>query len=307
MSDETVQTTALNKSIIPSAPRPLKDLNLMDRFLFSEVMENPEIMQDMLQIILRHPIDLEGSPQSEKEQRGVTWGKSIRLDVWATDTEGNRYDTEVQNKNTHNLPKRSRYYQSIMDSRMLPIGEVDYNRLKAVYIIMIMPFDLFGQGRYQYTFTMRSSEDPDLALEDGAVRIFLNTHGTNPEDVSPDLVELLNYMEHTNAQTANNCTNAQIRRMQERIEQIKASEEVGVKYMQAWEERVLDMNDARQEGIAIGTERGKEEGRIHQLIELYHEKLIDYEILVAKLNKPEAEVQELLRKYEEDCFGKQSN
>jgi hypothetical protein len=67
------------------------------------------------------------------------------------------------------------------------------------------------------------------------------------------------------------------------------------------------MNDARQEGIAIGTERGKEEGRIHQLIELYHEKLIDYEILVAKLNKPEAEVQELLRKYEEDCFGKQSN
>jgi predicted transposase YdaD len=42
--------------------------------------------------------------------------------------------------------------------------------------------------------------------------------------------------------------------MQERIKQIKASEEVGVKYMQAWEERILDMNEARQEGREEGRE-----------------------------------------------------
>jgi predicted transposase YdaD len=39
---------------------------------------------------------------------------------------------------------------------------------------------------------------------------------------------------------------------------------VGVKYMQDWEERILDMNEARQEGreegIEIGTERGIEIG-----------------------------------------------
>jgi predicted transposase YdaD len=77
--------------------------------------------------------------------------------------------------------------------------------------------------------------------------------------VSPELVELLNYMEHTNEETANSCTNEQIRKIQERIEEIKASEEVGVKYMQDWEERILDMNEARQEGreegIEIGTEK----------------------------------------------------
>jgi predicted transposase/invertase (TIGR01784 family) len=180
--------------------------------------------------------------------------------VWAVDTDGTYYDAEVQNRNTHNLPRRSRYYQGIMDSRMLPVGEVDFNKLNNVYIIMVMPFDLFGQGRYQYVFTMRDSEDPNLELKDGATRIFLNTHGQNPEDVSPELVELLNYMEHTNEETANSCTNEQIRKIQERIEEIKASEEVGVKYMQDWEERVLDMNEARQEGIEIGTERGIEIG-----------------------------------------------
>ena len=34
-------------------------------------------------------------------------------------------------------------------------------------------------------------------LNDGAIRIFLNTHGQNPEDISSELKELLYYMEHT--------------------------------------------------------------------------------------------------------------
>jgi predicted transposase/invertase (TIGR01784 family) len=257
ITDKTAKTTAAGGV---KGPKPLKDLNLMDRFLFAQAMEYSEIMEPIIQIILGRPVELDGNPQAEKEQRGVTWGKSVRLDVWAVDTDGTYYDAEVQNRDTHNLPKRSRYYQGIMDSRMLPVGEVDFNKLNNVYIIMVMPFDLLGQGRYQYVFTMRDSEDPNLELKDGATRIFLNTHGQNPEDVSPELVELLNYMEHTNEETANSCTNEQIRKIQERIEEIKASEEVGVKYMQDWEERILDMNEARQEGIEIGTERGIEIG-----------------------------------------------
>jgi predicted transposase/invertase (TIGR01784 family) len=255
MADITGKTAKTTSAGGVKGPKPLKDLNLMDRFLFAQAMEYSEILEPVIQIILGRPVELDGNPQAEKEQRGVTWGKSVRLDVWAVDTDGTYYDTEVQNRDTHNLPKRSRYYQGIMDSRMLPVGEMDFNKLNDVFIIIVMPFDLFGQGRYQYVFTMRDSEDPTVELNDGATRIFLNTHGQNPKDVSPDLVELLNYMEHTNEETANSCTNEQIRKIQERIEQIKASEEVGVKYMQGWEERILDMNEARQEGIEIGTER----------------------------------------------------
>jgi predicted transposase/invertase (TIGR01784 family) len=251
-------------------------------------MEYPEIMESIIQIILGRHVELDGNPQAEKEQRGVTWGKSVRLDVWAVDTDGTYYDAEVQNRNTHNLPRRSRYYQGIMDSRMLPVGEVDFNKLNDVFIIMVMPFDLFGQGRYQYVFTMRDSEDPNLELKDGATRIFLNTHGQNPEDVSPELVELLNYMEHTNEETANSCTNEQIRKIQERIEEIKASEEVGVKYMQDWEERILDMNEARQEGIEIGTERGREEG-----IEIGTERMVLNALKKGKKCKDIAEFNDL--------------
>ena len=62
---------------------------------------------------------------------------------------------------------------------------------------MITPFDLFGHGLYRYTFQMRCEEVPELKLDDGATRIFLNTRGKHPELVSHELIELLKYMEHS--------------------------------------------------------------------------------------------------------------
>ena len=54
--------------------------------------------------------------------------------------------------------------------------------------IIITPFDLFGEGRYCYTFHARCDENPSLVLEDGATRIFLNTRGTNRNEVSEELI-----------------------------------------------------------------------------------------------------------------------
>ena len=49
--------------------KALKDLNLLDRFLFAEAMEDPVIMQMVLEIILGREIILKYPPQTEKEQR----------------------------------------------------------------------------------------------------------------------------------------------------------------------------------------------------------------------------------------------
>ena len=61
---------------------------------------------------------------------------------------------------------------------------------KKILIVLIMPFDLFGYGLYRYTFHMRCEEVPELKLNDGATRIFLNTRGKHPELVSLELIEL---------------------------------------------------------------------------------------------------------------------
>ena len=52
--------------------KPLKELNLLDKFLFDEAMDDPENVKTMLDIILSRNIKLKQSPQTEKEQRTST-------------------------------------------------------------------------------------------------------------------------------------------------------------------------------------------------------------------------------------------
>ncbi len=132
--------------------KTLQELTLFDRFLFDETMENPENMRTMLEIILGKDIMLKYLPQSEKEQRTSSSFRFVKMDVWAQDEEGVIYDAETQRKNTGNLPKRSRYYQSLIDCKLLQPGVDDFNKLNPVVIIMIMPFDLFREKKYRYTF-----------------------------------------------------------------------------------------------------------------------------------------------------------
>ena len=129
----------------------------------------------------------------------------------------------------------------------------DYSQLKDAYVIMIMPFDLFGEGKYKYTFHMSCDEIPGLKLYDGATRIFLNTHGTDAEGVSEELIQLLRYFEQTTEENAAGSHSQKIEKLQKRVEEIKKNEKVGIRYMNAFEEKMWE----RREGEMIGEKRGK--------------------------------------------------
>ena len=116
---------------------------------------------------------------------------------------------------------------------------------------------------------MRCEEVPELKLDDGATRIFLNTRGKHPELVSPELIELLKYMERSTDEVSGACGSKRIQEMHRRICQIKASEKTEVKYMQSWEERILIKQEGIAEGIAEGERIGLE--RINRL----NQKLIE--------------------------------
>ncbi|MCU6747454.1 MULTISPECIES: Rpn family recombination-promoting nuclease/putative transposase [Lachnospiraceae] len=253
--------------------KPLQDLNLLDRFLFAQAAEDPDTMRDILEIILGKEVVLKLLPQTEKELRTHPLNRYVRLDVWAMDEKDTVYNTEVQQNNTGNLPKRSRFYQALIDSNLLAPGEVSFQKLNPVYIILICPFDLFGYGLYRYTFRMQCEEVPELSLGDDAVRIFLNTHGKNTEGVPEELVELLKYMEHTTEEVSRNCASERIHKIQKRIRAIKSSEKIGVRYMQAWEEKIMEQNAAREEGHAAGLKEGLAQGGKQTLQELIKKKV----------------------------------
>ena len=247
--------------------RTLKDLNLMDKFLFDEAMEDKDNMKTFLDIVLGQDTHLKYPPQTEKEFRNSKENRQIRLDVYAIDEDDVVYDTEPQKQNTKNLPKRSRLYQGLIDSNLLPPGSIDFNALNTVIIIMIMPFDLFGYELYQYTFRMKCEEISELELEDGATRIFLNSHGKHPEFVNPELIELLEYMEKSTDTVAKKCESKRIHQMHERITKLKSSKEMEIKYMQKWEEKEIERQEAYAEGERVGEKRGRTEGetRINKL------------------------------------------
>ena len=168
------------------------------------------------------------------------------------------YDTEVQKRKTHGLPQRTRFYNGVIDCKLLEPGD-DYINLNDVFIIMIMPFDLFGKGLYRYTFDMSCREVPGMRLEDGATRIFLNTRGTETAGVSQELIDLLHYFEKTTDINAAASSSDKIRRLHEKVRTIKASEEIGIKFMNEWEEKLLERKEGREEGRAEGEQAKQRE------------------------------------------------
>lgn len=259
---------------IPSLRRELKDLTLLDSFLFDKVLENRITCQAMLEIILGHEIpDLEENV-AEKIFSHLPGTRGVRLDLYSMDANKVIYNAEAQKKKLSHIPKRSRYYQSIMDSSFLPPGTTNYQDLPDTYIIFISPFDLFDKGKYVYTIRPMCEEVPDIRFDDGTTRIFLNTRGCNEAEVRPELMELLHYMESADASYSQKTTNAKIKSIAEYAEQIKKSEEVGVSFLRAQEEfeyyaeelaqqlaQQLAQERAQQLGQEIGQQLGQEIGR----------------------------------------------
>ncbi|NSH01104.1 Rpn family recombination-promoting nuclease/putative transposase [Anaerostipes hadrus] len=274
--------------------KSLQDLTLLDRFLFAEVMEDPKTFENILSIILGEDISIKGRPQSEHENRTSPLKRQVRLDVWAEDETDAVYNVEAQKENTKNLPHRSRFYQALIDSKLLDPGEVDFSNMKDCYSIIIAPFDLFGRGLYQYTFQMTCAETGQ-PLEDGATRIFLNTHGKNSEDISPELKELLYYMEHTTEEIS--CSTSRLQEIKNHVNVVKSSEEIGVKYMQEWEEKILEKRKARAEGRA--------EGETFRLIQLIKKKIQKSKSFIQIADELEEEPDNIQSLYE--CISQNIN
>lgn len=70
-----------------------------------------------------------------------------------------------------------RFYHGKIAARSLSSG-TDYDSLKNVVIIMILPFDPFGLDRMVYTVKNKCMEVPEMKYEDGASTLFLYTKGT---------------------------------------------------------------------------------------------------------------------------------
>ncbi len=250
--------------------KTLQELTIMDGFLFGAVMSDPENCRILLERVLEIPIARVEVIQ-EKSLVYHPEYKGIRLDVFAKDDNENRFDVEVQIRNSP-VVKRSRYYHSQMDMDMLLSG-VSYKDLPDSYVIFICGYDPFSLGKYRYRIESHCRECPEIDYQDGIHTIILNNHGTNPEEVPKELVSFLEFTRKPLDESEEKTEDDYISMLQETIREIKSSREMGERYM-TFEEM---LKEEREEGREEGRVEGRVEGRNSLLIQLVNDGVITLE------------------------------
>lgn len=243
--------------------RKLEELNLMDDFLFQEMVSKEGIGEEFCRILLEtilgrtirkvRVIPQKVIPAIDTENHG------IRLDAYVEDISGEDsgadgmdvttdiYDIEPNNTyEKKSLPRRTRYYDALIDAQLLEAG-TDYAHMRNVIIIMILPYDPFDRNRMVYTIQNRCMEDESISYDDGLKKIYLYTKGTtgNPRK---SLRNMLHYMEKS---TEDNVTDENIAKIHKLVSKVKHSKEVGINYMKSWEREQM----IREESLAEGQER----------------------------------------------------
>ena len=241
--------------------KDLSELTLMDDYMFGAVMQDPVIAKALLEHILNKKLRRIEYVEPQRTLKERYASRAVRLDLYIEDEAGNLYNVEIQTTDKRNLPRRMRYYQSIIDLHILSPG-ADYQSLRPCYVIFICNYDPFGLGRCVYTFENRCLEAPGLGFGDDTVKVVVNTRGTQP-DISDELRETLRYFD---SGTVSGAASAALDRA---VNHIKNSEERRREYMVmlAWEMEKLEeglrkgMEKGMEKGMKKGMEKGMEKGR----------------------------------------------
>ena len=231
------------------------NLTIQSDFIFKKVMSRKRICKHLLEELLQIEIADINYIEAEKTIDPNYTSHGIRLDIIVADDKNTHYNLEMQvknnknpNTNTHVLPKRSRYYQALLDFDLLQAGQ-PYDLLPPTFIIFICVFDFFEKGNYVYTFKKRCLENLELELPDEATTMLLNTKGSHGE-ISKDLKSFYDYVNN------HIVTTDFTKQIDDEISYLKLDTKVRREYM-LMEARLLD---ERREGIAEGKDIGFAEG-----------------------------------------------
>lgn len=241
--EQTKEQMFAKMDMLPS----LQNLNLLDDFLFDVTTVNLEACKIILELSLGITIRSIRWKEGQKVIHNLPDKRGIRMDFWVEDNKGRVFDVEMQKRNEGNLPKRTRFYQALVDAPLLKSGERGFDHLNPTYIVVICGFDLFGYEKYRYTFDNRCKEVPELVMGDECTKIFLNTRGKNEDEVERTLVDFLHYVERSSDECVPRECDERLKHLHEIVKSIKASKQMGVTYMKMEErDRLIRVDGERR-------------------------------------------------------------
>ena len=259
----------IEKRQVESTPNKGEFMPFTNDFVFALVMRDPDICKGIAELILPDEeigevkIALSDDSSSDEKndleltlQAYLDFGKDIRgvrFDAYVK-TANEWIDIEMQTTNKHDLEKRSRYYQVLIDTDCLEKGG-RFKDLKTTYVVFICTFDYFHLDEPMYVAESYIRKN-DLHFNDGTSKILLNTK-CSPDKVPEKLRAFYAYI--------NDPTKVEgklIEGINERVEEYNTGE---------WRERLVTLEyivkEAKEEGLEQGRSEGLAEGKAEGLAE----------------------------------------
>ena len=253
------------------AGKSYEELTFTDDFMFCKVLENdPTLCKELIETILGVGIEIVDKVGRQKSIEIMPDGKGIRLDVHL-EGDGRIFNLEMQNAKKDDLPRRTRYYQGMIDLDQLEKG-VKYKELKDSYIIFICRFDPFGKGYRSYTLKTVVDENTEIEYNDGTHKLFLSSLPGLKGTMSEELRQFLSYV------NGNAPEGDLTKRLDAAVEQAKS--------MASWRKEYMFLYEIKDEARA--------EGRIETIIEFVKDGKISIEEAASKANMTPEEFKEML-------------
>lgn len=177
--EEDSEAVRIIKKDIPAEYGVLiQKFRLIDDTFFNVCFDNyTEGMQLLLRIFFGRD-DLIVKHVVTQQSADNLYGRGVRFDVLAEDSEGKLYDCEVQRANEGATPRRARYNSSMMDSRELAKG-AEFSALPETWVIFITENDIYGAGCPLY-HVERVIQELQRSFDDEAHILYVN--GANHDD-----------------------------------------------------------------------------------------------------------------------------
>ncbi|MBR5581411.1 MAG: Rpn family recombination-promoting nuclease/putative transposase [Treponema sp.] len=240
-----------------------ESLTFTDDFIFSRVMHDENICRQVVELILGVRIGKIRYLSAQDEQKTDPDSMRIIMDVFLRD-ENRIINVEVQTGHKKELPKRSRYYQSVADVSTTSTG-TKYRDLPENILIFICTFDPFDRNFPRYTFQYICNEDKRLKLKDGSLRIFLNTKATELSALDQKLQAFYHYLQGGIAESSltqeifSKITTLKNNALERRFYMTLALKLADARYD--------GYDEGLEKGISIGLEQGLERGAHQKALE----------------------------------------
>lgn len=215
-----------------------------DEFMKIFFEDNLSAVEFVLRIIMNKKDLIVKSAKGQQFLRGNEGFHSVRLDVYAIDSEGRHYDIEIQNASSGASAYRARYNSTMIDANILRAKE-DYSVLKdrENVVIFITATDVLKGNLPIYTIE-RTITQTGKSFGDGTYIIYVNA---SIQDTTTELGKLMH--DFTCPNTSEMCY-AML------AEQVKAVKK-GDKAMSVWKDM---RDDERAKGRAEGFAEGETKG-----------------------------------------------